>query len=93
MGFCGSYEPVHHGEIFRSGMDHGTVFYSRFRRWKQAGIWDRVLTELQSMGDQQGELDWEIHFVDGSIVRAHQHAAGAKKVPQPRKPSGAARVV
>lgn len=60
--------------------------YSRFRRWKKAGIWDRVLGELQSMGDQQGELDWEIHFVDGSIVRAHQHAAGAKKVPQMRKP-------
>jgi len=59
--------------------------YSRFRRWKQAGIWERVLAELQSIGDQQGELDWEIHFVDGSIVRAHQHAAGAKKALPMRK--------
>jgi transposase len=60
--------------------------YSRFRRWKEAGIWDRVLTELQAQGDQLGEVDWEIHFVDGSIVRAHQHAAGAKKAPPPPKP-------
>lgn len=54
--------------------------YSRFRRWKQAGIWERILTELQAEGNLRGEVDWEIHFVDGSIVRAHQHAAGAKKV-------------
>lgn len=60
--------------------------YSRFRRWKEAGIWERVLAELQAQGDLQGELDWEIHFVDGTIVRAHQHAAGAKKAPQKPKP-------
>lgn len=60
--------------------------YSRFRRWKEAGIWDRVLSELQTQGDILGELDWEIHFVDGSIVRAHQHAAGAKKAPPKQKP-------
>jgi len=60
--------------------------YSRFRRWKEAGVWDRVLAELQTQGDILGELDWEIHFVDGSIVRAHQHAAGAKKAPLKQKP-------
>ena len=60
--------------------------YSRFRRWKGDGIWDRVLAEIQAQGELQGELDWEIHFVDGSIVRAHQHAAGQKKAPQKRKP-------
>ncbi len=60
--------------------------YSRFRRWKAAGVWDRILAELQAQGDLRGELDWEIHFVDGSIVRAHQHAAGAKKAPLQRKP-------
>lgn len=53
--------------------------YSRFRRWRQAGIWDRVLAELQAEGDAAGALDWSLHFVDGSTVRAHQHAAGAKK--------------
>lgn len=57
---------------------------SRFYRWQKAGIWDRILAQLQAEGDVHGELDWEIHFVDGTIVRAHQHAAGAKK--QAQKP-------
>ena len=27
----------------------------------------------------QGDLDWALHFLDGTTVRAHQHAAGAQK--------------
>lgn len=53
--------------------------YSRFRRWREAGIWDQVFAAVQQNADRRGEVEWEIHFVDGSIVRAHQHAAGAKK--------------
>ena len=53
--------------------------YSRFRRWQRAGVWDRVLAALQTDADAAGALDWSLHFVDGSTVRAHQHAAGAKK--------------
>jgi transposase len=53
--------------------------YSRFRRWQRAGVWDRVLAALQAEGDARGALDWSLHFVDGTVVRAHQHAAGAKK--------------
>ena len=53
--------------------------YSRFRRWQQKGVWDKVLAELQADEDALGNLDWRIHFVDGSVVRAHQHAAGAKR--------------
>jgi hypothetical protein len=33
-----------------------------------------------------------VHFVDGTVIRAHQHAAGAKKGALRRKRSGAARV-
>ncbi len=47
--------------------------YSRFRRWQ------RVLTTLQREGDAAGDLDWTLHLVDSSVVRAHQHAAGAKR--------------
>ena len=61
-----------------------TTVYSRFQRWCKAGVWDCILGEVQALADQQGDLDWEIHFVDGTIVRAHQHAAGAKKAA--RKP-------
>ena len=53
--------------------------YSRFRRWQQAGVWDRLLAAVQAEGDAAGALDWSVHVLDGTTVRAHQHAAGAKK--------------
>lgn len=53
--------------------------YSRFRRWQQAGVWERALASLQAEADAAGDLDWALHFLDGTTVRAHQHAAGAKK--------------
>lgn len=53
--------------------------YSRFRRWQAAGVWDRVLAALQAAADARGDLDWSLHFLDGTTIRAHQHAAGAKK--------------
>ncbi len=52
--------------------------YSRFYRWQKAGIWDRIFAKVQELADIEGRLDWDIHYVDGTIVRAHQHAAGAK---------------
>ncbi len=63
--------------------------YSRFRRWQRAGVWDRALAALQAAGDARGELDWSLHFLDGTTVRAHQSAAGAKKGAA-TKPSAAA---
>jgi transposase len=53
--------------------------YSRFRRWRLSGVWDRALAALQSQAQTAGEIDWSLHFVDGTTIRAHQHAAGAKK--------------
>ena len=58
-----------------------STVHCRFRRWRLAGIWDRVFSMLQAHGDAKGHLDWTVHFVDGSSVRAHQHAAGAKGGP------------
>src|SRR5262245_44019244 len=52
---------------------------SRFYRWQKAGIWGKLLATLQTQGDATGQLNWDVHYVDGSIVRAHQHAAGAKQ--------------
>ena len=63
-----------------------STVYSRFQRWRQAGIWERVLAALQQDADQAGELDWEVHFLDGTVIRAHQHAAGAKKAVRMPKP-------
>ena len=56
----------------------GTVS-SRFYRWREAGVWDRALAALQAEADARGEVDWDLHFVDATIVRAHQHAAGARR--------------
>jgi transposase len=52
---------------------------TRFYRWVKAGVWDRILEELQRQHDAQGELDWSLHHVDATVVRAHQHSAGAQK--------------
>src|SRR5829696_6525061 len=54
---------------------------SRFYRWQRAGIWDRVLAEVQRQADAEGRLDWSLHFVDSTLARAHQHAAGARGDP------------
>ena len=62
--------------------------YVRFARWESNGVWDRVAAALQ------GEADLEELFIDATIVRAHQHAAGARKktVRIRTKPSGEAGV-
>src|SRR3954471_9001491 len=61
--------PRHYGRV-------GTVS-SRFYRWRRSGVWQHVLEALQA--DAQGRVGWELHFLDSTVVRAHQHAAGARK--------------
>jgi transposase len=65
--------------------------YTRFRRWRLAGVWDRALAAIQAEGDAEGKLDWSIHFMDGTVIRAHQHAAGAKGGTLRRRPWDAAK--
>ena len=52
---------------------------SRFYRWQKAGVFQRLFDVLKQQADATGQLDWQMHFIDSTIVRAHQHAAGAKK--------------
>jgi transposase len=49
----------------------------RFWRWRRAGIWQRLFESVQQQADAAGHMDGAIHYVDGTIVRAHQHAAGS----------------
>ncbi len=51
---------------------------TRFYRWRRGGIWDRIFAAVQRQADAAGALDWDAHYVDATVVRAHQHAAGAK---------------
>lgn len=46
--------------------------YQRFRRWCKKGVW-------QQIGEELGiEQELEILMLDSTIVRVHQHGAGAK---------------
>jgi transposase len=65
---------------------------SRFYRWPRAGIWAQRLSAVHAQADAQGQLNWELHDIDGTTIRAHQHAAGAKHGTQSLKPSAAAGV-
>lgn len=62
--------------------------YSRFRLWQQDGTWARMLQQAQRAADARGEVDWELHCIDATSIRAHHHAAGGKK--GARMPWGAA---
>ncbi len=49
------------------------VIHTRFSRWANRGVWKRVF-ELMA-----AEADNEYAMIDSTIVRAHQHSAGALK--------------
>ena len=66
--------------------------FSRFRRWREQGIWAQVFSTLQSIAEEEGRIDWNLHFVDSTTVRAHQHAAGAKGGILTRRPLEEAKV-
>ena len=51
---------------------------SRFYRWCKQGVWQRVLEVLRQRADARGGVDWRVHMVDSTVVRAHQSAAGAR---------------
>ena len=63
--------------------------HDRLHRWQQDGTWNRILQALQAKEDTQGNLVWEDDALDATIVRAHQHAAGARR-PKKRPTSGPA---
>ena len=63
----------------------GIKVQTRFSRWAKAGVWERVFQHLAV------DADTEYAMIDSTIVRAHQHAAGAPKKPGPTRRSGAAR--
>lgn len=52
---------------------------NRFYAWQKSGLWDRLLATFQREADAHEALDWTTHYVDSSVIRAHQHAAGARR--------------
>ena len=45
----------------------------RFSRWSAKGVWHRLFAAMTD------DPDFEYLILDSTIIRAHQHAAGAKK--------------
>ena len=61
----------------------GVKVHRRFSRWAKSGVWQRVFQHLAS------EADNEYAMIDSTIVRAHQHSAGAqKKLARTRRSGG-----
>ena len=64
--------------------------YKRFARWQTDGTWARIEAALRVQAEAAGTLDWDAQ-VDSSVVRAHQHAAGARKGGVPRSRQAASK--
>ncbi|MFE9399273.1 transposase [Streptomyces flavidovirens] len=83
-GSCGSFRA---GVAWRDVPERygpWASLHTRFRRWAADGTFDRMLRTAQARADAAGDIDWLVS-VDSSVVRAHQHAAGApeKGAPKP----------
>ena len=47
--------------------------FRRFSRWSRKGVWQRIFAAMSD------DPDFEYLIIDSTIVRAHQHASGAKR--------------
>lgn len=56
--------PAHFGNWFS--------VWKRFRRWAEKGVFERLFYELSQ------DADFEYALIDGTIVKVHRHACGAK---------------
>ncbi|SNR44481.1 Transposase [Puniceibacterium sediminis] len=48
--------------------------YRQFRRWTLAGLWEEIMDALNHCGAVTDALQ----MIDGTVIRAHHQAAGAK---------------
>jgi transposase len=70
--FFGLRARARRGEIFRKRSASGSPVYTRFWRWAQKGVWERVFKAFCD------DPDFEYVRIDGTLVRVHQHGTGAK---------------
>ena len=55
-----------------------STVYGRHRRWSLDGTWAQILDALRTGCDEAEGADWTVS-ADSTVVRAHQHAAGARR--------------
>jgi transposase len=63
-----------------AGFGNWKTVYNRHRRWSGDGTWEKVLDCLRAGCDQVQGAAWMV-AADATVVRAHQHAAGARHEP------------
>ncbi|GAA2282057.1 hypothetical protein GCM10010234_19270 [Streptomyces hawaiiensis] len=54
------------------------TLHTPFRRWALDGTFEQTRQAAQSQADAAGDIDW-LMSVDSTVVRPHQHAAGARE--------------
>src|SRR3954469_10814597 len=64
----------------------GQTVWKRHARFSGDGTWDLILTRLQSLADEAGELDWAV-AIDSTISRVHQHGANLSREKASTSPS------
>jgi transposase len=60
------------------GFGNWKSVYGRHRRWSLDGTWEQVLDALRAGCDEAEGKGWTLS-ADSTVVRAHQHAAGARR--------------
>jgi len=60
--------------------------HKRFSRYRRDGTFDRIIERLQLELNKRGKIDSDLFCIDGSNVRAHRCAAGAKKGGRRKRP-------
>jgi transposase len=70
--------------ILRSGMAWAdlperygpyTTIYNRFDRWRQTGVWDRLMDAITAALEAKGQ---KLQMIDSTSMREHQQAAAQK---------------
>lgn len=59
------------------------VIHTRHMRWSKGGVWEQVFRQLAA------DADTEYARIDATIIRVHQHGAGAKGGTPPPNASAA----
>src|SRR5688572_30366898 len=49
-----------------------STVYDRFRRWRDSGLFDKLLNALEARARRAERIDLEFWAVDGSTIRAHK---------------------
>ena len=65
--------------------------YHRFRYYQKHGILEQVVEALMQRASKNRQIQLTLICIDGSYIRAHRHAAGARKKkgspPKPPRPN------